>query len=314
MPEELEERIVEIRKQRPYLGAQRIKEEYGISASVMAIHRVLREHGLVRPRKRKYRVKRDLREVKKKLKAFERVQVDVKELQDIPVYYPYIVQGFPRYQFSARDVRTGTTFISYAYEKSATNAGIFLLYLAGHLQRMGVDLTQVTWQTDNGSEFIGSWNRKKGQTLFEEVAQWFGSKTITIPPRQSTFNSDVEAMHRLIEDEFYDLEAYRNRRHFLHKAFLYMLYFNCIRRFRYKNGQTSLQILKKTCRQPNVHRIPYLQPIILDDQIKKIYQWQSIKQHTKQKHNTCEPTTSENNSNKSPPSKAVYHVPISDSF
>ena len=41
----------------------------------------------MRSRKKKYKVKRDLREVKEKLKAFEKIQIDLKELKDIPQYY-----------------------------------------------------------------------------------------------------------------------------------------------------------------------------------------------------------------------------------
>lgn len=78
-------------------------------------------------RKRKHKVKLDLREVKNGLKAFEKIQIDIKELKDIPKYYPYIRKGYPGYQFTARDVRTGLCFISYGYEKRATNSGIFAL-------------------------------------------------------------------------------------------------------------------------------------------------------------------------------------------
>ncbi|GAH03189.1 unnamed protein product, partial [marine sediment metagenome] len=38
--------------------------------------------------KKKYERKRDLREIKKKLKPFEKIQIDVKYLDDIPEMYP----------------------------------------------------------------------------------------------------------------------------------------------------------------------------------------------------------------------------------
>ena len=82
---EEEKRIIEIRKKQPYLGAIRIKYEHNIKRSPSAIHRVIKEAGLTKPRKKKYKVKRDLREVKKKLKLFEKIQIDIKEIKHIPV-------------------------------------------------------------------------------------------------------------------------------------------------------------------------------------------------------------------------------------
>ena len=41
-------------------------------------------------------------------------------------------------------------FISFGYEKSGTNTGIFTLYICNHLRNMGVDLSKVVFQSDNG--------------------------------------------------------------------------------------------------------------------------------------------------------------------
>jgi len=94
--------------------------------------------------------------VKQNLKPFEIIQIDIKGLNDIPQYLPYIIKGFSKYQFSARDVRTCISFISYGYEKSSTNVGIFSFYLVSHLKNLNIDLTRVQSQSDNGTEFIGS--------------------------------------------------------------------------------------------------------------------------------------------------------------
>jgi hypothetical protein len=45
-------------------GARRLKVEFEFPASVGAIARILRQEGLVRPRKRKHLTKQDLRAVK----------------------------------------------------------------------------------------------------------------------------------------------------------------------------------------------------------------------------------------------------------
>ena len=264
MSKEEEKRIIEIRKFQPYLGAMRIREEHNIKRSPSAIQRVLKGAGLVRRRKKKYKVKRDLRMVKQKLRVFEKIQIDLKELKDIPKYYPYIREGYPVYQFTARDVRTGICFISFGYEKSGTNTGIFALYICNHLRNMGVDLSKVEFQSDNGDEFIGSWNRKRGKTLYEQVILSYKSRTTQIPPGRSTYNSDVEAAHRIIEDEFYDMEDYKNKIHLLSKAYTYMLYFNYLRKFRYKGYKSPIEILKETNKYFKIKKIANLKPIILD--------------------------------------------------
>ena len=292
MGKEEEERIIQIRRNQPYLGAIRIKYEHKINRSPSAIHRVIKEARLTKPRKKKYKVKKDLREVKKKLKEFEKIQTDVKELKDIPQYYPYILKGFPKYQFTARDVRTGICFISFAYEKSATNMGIFALYVCNHLKKAGVNLSKVEFQSDNGSEFIGSWNRKRSKTPFEIIVGSYKAETTQIPPGRSTYNSDVEASHRLIEDELYDMEDYKNKIHFLSKAFTYILYFNYLRKFRYKGLKSPIEILKEINSKINIKRIGNLKPIILDSLIKYINFYAKYESY-------CE-------------GKGGYHVPSSD--
>lgn len=281
LSEQLEAKIIRIRIKQPYLGPYRIKSEHNIPASTGAIYRVLKSAGLTRGRRKKHHIKRDLREVKKQYRTFQKVQVDLKELRDIPRYYPFVLKGFPLYQFSARDVRSGLAYISYGYEKSATNAAIFLSYVCQHLKEIGVDLTQVEFQTDNGSEFVGSWNTKE-QSAFEKVATQNGAQTSRIPPGQCTYNSDVEAFHKLIQDEFYEVQSYENLKDFLIKAFTYMLYFNYLRTFRYKAGNSPWQIYQSACfsRQPprgdpmgrkrqlaKMKNAAVLMPIILDSKI-----------------------------------------------
>ncbi len=113
---------------------------------------------LICPQKRKkYQRKRDLREVKKMLKPFEKIQVDIKYLDDIPEFYTaYRVFRLPKYQITARCVRTGALFYAYAMEKTSTNTTMFLLRLGEHLKAHGVELNTVIIQTDNGTEFAST--------------------------------------------------------------------------------------------------------------------------------------------------------------
>jgi len=61
-------------------------------------------------------------------------------------------------------------FLWYAYEKTTTNVAIFTYYLCCHLIQNGVNLSNINWQSDNGTEFAGPWNLKRGQTLYERIS------------------------------------------------------------------------------------------------------------------------------------------------
>ena len=202
--------------------------------------------------------------VKMKLKTFERVQADVKDLCDIPNYYRLMrLYGLPRYQYTARDVKSGMLYIAYARRNDCVNAANFMTLLGEHLKMHGIDLSQVTVQTDNGSEFIGNWKQKE-PSLFTKVAKAFGMRHDRIPPRRCTYNSDVESSHWRIEKDFYDLEKPTGDRSLSIKAFTYLLYFNLIRRNKVKFNKTSLQIARDDFPKIPVTIVAF-NPVILDN-------------------------------------------------
>lgn len=98
-------------------------------------------------------------------------------------------------------------------------------------------MIKVVFQSDNGSEFIGSSKAINANTPYQNIASKFNVSTVLILPGVTTFNSDVEDMHRLIEDEFYDIEDYSDKYNFLNNAFTFVVYFNYLRKFRYKFGK-----------------------------------------------------------------------------
>src|ERR1700730_3578212 len=65
---------------------------------------------------------------------------------------------------------------------------------------------------------------------------------LRIPPAAHTFQSAVETVHRLVEDEFFDLESFTSRGDFLAKAFTYQLYFNLVRPNTHKHNLSPWQI------------------------------------------------------------------------
>jgi len=262
-----EERIVALRKKRRNrISCWGIKAALRLPYSTSTIYRVLKQHPdkLIGKQKRKYQKKRDLREIKAKLKPFEKVQVDVKYLDDIPQYFKYYVKHkLPRYQFTARCEKTGAAFISFAYEKTNINAASFITYLMEHLQRHGITVSEINIQSDNGSEFAGNWTPKSQSIFTHMVEEVYGSKHLKIPRGKPNVNADVETFHRIVENHFFDLEDYTDLVDFLNKAYTYQIVFNFFRPNSYKWGKTPLKILNESRAEidPAVLSLP---PIILD--------------------------------------------------
>lgn len=161
---EAEQTIVALKTRLRPWSARRLKRDFQLPWSEKAIRRVFRDHGLARRyRRRKHETKRRLRDVKKRWRLFQQIDIDTKHLNDIPEYWVGLKsRRLPRYQYTARDVTTGLLFLGYADELSLAHATVFAERILVHLKACGVRLARTTWQSDNGSEFIGSWQAKGG--------------------------------------------------------------------------------------------------------------------------------------------------------
>ena len=103
---EIEKRILQLRKRTGY-GPRRLKMEFDLAVGHNAIARILRERALTRKPKTKRQKKNDLRALKARLAPFERVQMDIKYLNDSAFYLPQMhSRGLPKYQYTIRDTRT----------------------------------------------------------------------------------------------------------------------------------------------------------------------------------------------------------------
>jgi len=266
---QLEARILALKRRLPTWGAERLKRDFALPCSAKAIARVYRQHGLIRPRRRKYRVKRDLRAIKQNWLLFQQIDMDTKDLFDIPEYWPAMTShDLPRCQYTARDVVSGLTFISYAQERSLTYATLFADRILAHLKDCGVDTSSVTIQTDNGCEFVGSWQQKGPGAFTRLVENRYHATHRTIPPAAHTYQSDVETFHRLIEQELFLVEPFHNRSDFLDKVCTYQLFFNYARTNSYKHYQTPISIISQ--RNPAINpAIGMLQPIFLESILPK---------------------------------------------
>ena len=128
---------------------------------------------------------------------FQQISADTKDLDDIPHYWPQAQRlELPVIQYTARDVRSGLLFWAFAERRSAAASAVFAARIQQHLDRYGISLRDLVWQTDNGGEFKGDFPHALGD-----------SQHVRIPPAAHTYQSDVETVHRLEEDEFFDLES-----------------------------------------------------------------------------------------------------------
>ena len=238
----LEGQIVKLRQQTGF-GAQRLQHEFHLPCSHNAIARILRQHQLTRPRKKKHATKKQLRSVKKNWRLFGQLSTDTKYLQDIPHYWLQMTRlKLPRFQYTAREPVSGACFTGYADELSKSYAVFLAEQLSVHLAGHGVDLTGLTWQTDNGCEFLESVEERG----LPATVRALGSDHRYIPPKRYTWQSDVETVHRLVEDEFFDREDFTGPADFWRKATTYWHYFNLVRPNRGKEWQSPLQILQAT--------------------------------------------------------------------
>jgi len=261
---EAAQRVAELRRQLPTFGARRLKREWDLPLGHGAIERIWHQQGLIPPRRRKYQKKQDLAQLKATWALFQQISADTKDLHDIPHYWPQMqAHGLPAVQYTAREVRSGLQFLAYASQRSAQASTLFAQRIQSHLRRCGVRLRDLTWQTDNGSEFIGELQPDGSRSHFPRAVTYFGSQHERIPPAAHTYQSDVETVHRLIEDEFYDLQTFRDRADFLAKASLYQLYFNLARPNSHKGDLTPWQIIHQL--DPRLPlRLCLLSPVFLD--------------------------------------------------
>ena len=263
-------RIVKAKKKYKRVGAEQVKVLEELSQSSKTIRKIWRDAGISsRKRRKKHITKQNLRAVKKEWELFQQIDEDTKYLNDIPEYWPQMeARGLPKIQYTARDVTSGMVYMAFAQERSLTYAILFAKYLNQKLGQCGVDLSKTTRQTDNGAEYIGSWQAKEPSGYTKTIEGVKGQVHSTIPVRAHTFQSDVETVHNLVEIEFYELETFTNRKDFLNKAYTYQLFFNLLRPNSYKENQTPWQIAKK--KEPNLCvDIALIPPVLLEDLLVK---------------------------------------------
>ena len=267
--DDLAKKIVALKAIYKRVGADHVKILEDLPVSAKTIRKIWRRNGVSsRSRRKKHVTKQNLREIKKQFALFERSCEDTKDLFDIPEYWPQMkLKRLPKTQYTFREVSCGVQFLGFADERSLTHAKLFAEYINKHLKRYGLIVEKGIRQTDNGSEYIGSWSAKKpsAYTLSIESANLIHG---TIPPGAHTFQSDVETVHNLIETEFYEIENFIDRMDFMEKAHTYQLFFNLERPNTYKENKSPWQLAQE--KNPDITKgALMLPPVDLDALLNK---------------------------------------------
>jgi len=244
---------------------QELFERYQFKPSTSTINRILHDNGKIKPRKKKYKRKKECAEYRKRLRALHFFQFDVKYLKDIPnLIAPVELKRIPAFEYTFRDIISGLTFIAYAWEFNQINTCRFIRVVLEHLKQFGIYLKDCIFQSDNGGEIIGNTYRKEEAPIAILIEKIFGATFQTIPARLPRFNGSVESFHNRVEDEFYDREQIKNERELLRKSYSFILRWNLLRKSIYKRKKTPYDIIKEHQGKidPNICN---LKPWILDN-------------------------------------------------
>jgi hypothetical protein len=259
-----EKKIVALKAVYKRIGADQVKILENLPESAKTIRKIWRKNGISnRCRRKKHVTKQNLREIKKQFALFERVCEDTKDLFDIPEYWWQMrTKRLPKVQYTFREISCGVQFLGFSEERSLTNSELFAGYINEHLEKHGLIVERGIRQTDNGSEYIGSWSAKEpsAYTLAIESAKLIHG---TIPPGAHRFQSDVETVHNLIETEFYEIENFTDRSDFMEKVHTYQLFFNLERPNTYKENKSPWQLAQE--KRPDIAKEALmLPPVDLD--------------------------------------------------
>lgn len=270
-PEHIKEHIIALKGKYKRLGAEQVRVLENLPHAPKTMRKIWREAGIPsRRRLQKYITKNNLREVKKLFKLFEHSMEDTKDLLDIPEYYLQAkILNLPKVQYTYREISCGILFTGFSNNRSLTHSYLFAVYINHFLKKFKALPKNSTRQTDNGSEYIGSWNAKEPSAYTLAIESLSGQRHRTIFPGAHRMQSDVETVHNLMEMEFYEIEQFEGREDFFNKAATYQLSFNLHRPNSYKEHKTPWQLAHE--KKPSLdQRLLMVPPVDLD----KLLAWE----------------------------------------
>lgn len=264
-PESVKDHIVALKHKYKRNGAEHIRILANLTLAPKTIRKIWKEAKIPsRKRLKKHVTKNNLRAVKKLFKLFEFAMEDTKDLMDIPEYYLQAkLLGLPKVQYTFREISSGILFLGFANERSLTHAQLFAVYINHFLKKFRALPENSRRQTDNGSEYVGSWNAKEPSAYTRTIELLPGQRHHTIYPGAHRMQADVETIHNLMEMEFYEIEDFNDRSNFMAKATAYQLFFNLHRPNSYKEHKTPWQLAQEKRPDLDQHLL-MIPPVDLD--------------------------------------------------
>ncbi len=117
--------------------------------------------------------------------------------------------------------------------------------LFAHLQNLGMDLSQVVVQTDNGTEFVCNSPDLTRRSAFKEAVESAQARLKRIPPRACTWQSEVERSNGIIEYELLEVDRWQSKSELVGKSTAWEYYFNRLRPNSYQQNRTPDQRMKR---------------------------------------------------------------------
>ncbi|MBN1971665.1 MAG: tetratricopeptide repeat protein [Candidatus Delongbacteria bacterium] len=165
MPEDLESKILELRKENPEWGAVKIKKHLNIPFSTTTIYNKFLRNNLIEIRKKNENAEQSFETYASDIKPFEKIFVFTRKITGLINKREIKVMNLPEIQIIAYDCKTSMFFIGFAREKTILDSAIFIDYLLNTLSRdkLLTENTQII--TSKTIEFSTKYN----QNLFTEI-------------------------------------------------------------------------------------------------------------------------------------------------
>jgi transposase len=271
-PQPVKDHVVALKHTYKRIGAEQIRILENLTLAPKTMRKIWKEAKIPsRKRPKKHVTKNNLRAVKKLFDLFQFAMEDTKDLMDIPEYYLQArLLGLPKVQYTFREISCGILFLGFANERSITHAQLFAVYINHFLKKFRALPENSIRQTDNGSEYVGSWNAKTPSEYTKTIEKIPGQQHHTIYPGAHRMQADVETVHNLMEMEFYEIEDFKDRSDFMAKATAYQLFFNLNRPNSYKERKTPWQLAQE--KKPNLDKhLLMIPPVDLD----RLFRWKT---------------------------------------
>ena len=271
-PQHVKDHVIALKAIYKRVGAVHVRILENLTLAPKTIRKIWKEAKIPsRQRPKKHVTKNNLRAVKKQFQLFQQSMEDTKDLMDIPEYYFQArTRHLPKVQYTFREVSCGILFLGFAESISLTYAHLFATYINHFLKKFNALPESSIRQTDNGSEYIGSWNAKNPSAYTRAIELLPGQHHYTIYPGAHRMQADVETIHNLMEPEFYEIEDFKNRNDFMAKATVYQHFFNLHRPNSYKENKTPWQLVQE--KKPDLDKhLLMIPPVDLD----RLFRWKT---------------------------------------